>query len=49
MFVTALESYELIFGPYALNKYPGLRALQKKINSIPAIADWLARRPFTEF
>lgn len=32
-----------------LNNYPGLKKLQEKVNSIPTIATWRAKRPVTEF
>ncbi|XP_076483692.1 glutathione S-transferase-like [Bombus vancouverensis nearcticus] len=47
VFTAALENYEYMFGASALDKYPALRALKRRIHSIPAISDWLIRRPFT--
>ncbi|XP_033362940.1 hematopoietic prostaglandin D synthase-like [Bombus vosnesenskii] len=47
VFAAALENYEYMFGAPALDKYPALRALKKRIHRIPAISDWLIRRPFT--
>ncbi|KZC09850.1 Glutathione S-transferase [Dufourea novaeangliae] len=49
VFAVALENFENIFGRHALENYPGLRALKKRVHEIPAIADWLAKRPHTEF
>lgn len=49
VFAAALENFESIFTATALENYPGLRALKKRVHEIPAIADWLARRPHTEF
>ncbi|XP_050494601.1 hematopoietic prostaglandin D synthase-like [Bombus huntii] len=43
----ALENFEYIFGASALDKYPALRALKRRIHRIPAISDWLIRRPYT--
>ncbi|XP_033318545.1 glutathione S-transferase-like [Bombus bifarius] len=43
----ALENFEYMFGASALDKYPALRALKKRIHRIPAISDWLIRRPYT--
>nr|XP_033200362.1 hematopoietic prostaglandin D synthase-like [Bombus vancouverensis nearcticus] len=47
VFAAALENFEYMFGASALDKYPALRALKKRIHRIPAISDWLIRRPFT--
>nr|XP_034174007.1 glutathione S-transferase-like [Osmia lignaria]XP_034174008.1 glutathione S-transferase-like [Osmia lignaria] len=49
VFAVALENFENIFGTTALENYPGLRALKKRVHEIPAIVDWLAKRPNTEF
>ncbi|XP_017881708.1 glutathione S-transferase-like [Ceratina calcarata] len=49
VFAAALEDFETIFAATALENYPGLRALKKRVHEIPAIADWLVRRPHTEF
>ncbi|EZA51084.1 Glutathione S-transferase [Ooceraea biroi] len=49
VFTVALENFENIFGASALENYPALRALKKRVHEIPAIADWLARRPHSEF
>ncbi|XP_031842334.1 glutathione S-transferase [Nomia melanderi] len=49
VFAVALENFENIFGAHALENYPGLRALKKRVHGIPAIGDWLAKRPHTEF
>jgi hypothetical protein len=49
VFAVALENFENIFGATALENYPGLRALKKRVHEIPAIVDWLAKRPHTEF
>lgn len=43
-----LEFFESIFGATALDKYPSLRGLKKRVHEIPAIADWVSRRPHTE-
>ncbi|XP_033315873.1 glutathione S-transferase-like [Bombus bifarius] len=47
VFAAALENFEYMFGASALDKYPALQALKKRIHRIPAISDWLIRRPFT--
>ncbi|XP_033363122.1 hematopoietic prostaglandin D synthase-like [Bombus vosnesenskii] len=47
VFAAALENFEYMFGASALDKYPALRALKKRIHRIPAISDWLIRRPYT--
>lgn len=49
VFAVALENFENIFGATALENYPGLRALKKRVHEIPAIVGWLAKRPHTEF
>ncbi|XP_076629630.1 glutathione S-transferase [Colletes latitarsis] len=48
VFAVALENFENIFGSGALESYPGLRALKKRVHGIPAIAEWLTKRPQTE-
>ncbi|XP_050494952.1 hematopoietic prostaglandin D synthase-like [Bombus huntii] len=47
VFAETLENFEYIFGASALDKYPALRALKRRIHRIPAISDWLIRRPYT--
>ncbi|XP_076483777.1 glutathione S-transferase-like [Bombus vancouverensis nearcticus] len=47
VFAETLENFEYMFGPPVLDKYPALQALKKRIHTIPAISDWLVRRPFT--
>ncbi|XP_076659485.1 glutathione S-transferase-like isoform X2 [Halictus rubicundus] len=49
VFAVALENFENIFGRNALENYPALRALKKRVHEIPAITAWLAKRPHTEF
>lgn len=49
VFTVALENFENIFGATALENYPALRGLKKRVHEISAIADWLARRPHSEF
>ncbi|XP_066602080.1 glutathione S-transferase-like isoform X2 [Prorops nasuta] len=49
VFAVALENFEQIFGLTALESYPALRGLKKRVHEIPAIVDWLAKRPQTEF
>ncbi|XP_076239033.1 glutathione S-transferase-like [Calliopsis andreniformis] len=49
VFAVALENFENIFGVTALENYPGLRALKKRVHEIPVIVNWLAKRPHTEF
>lgn len=49
MFTVALENFENIFGATALENYPALRRLKERVHEIPAIADWLAKRPHSEF
>ncbi|XP_020280143.1 glutathione S-transferase-like [Pseudomyrmex gracilis] len=49
VFTVALENFENIFGAAALENYPALRGLKKRVHEIPAIAEWLARRPHSEF
>ncbi|XP_053980683.1 glutathione S-transferase-like [Hylaeus volcanicus] len=48
VFAVALENFENIFGSAALENYPGLRALKRRVHGIPAIAEWLTKRPQTE-
>ncbi|EHB14058.1 Glutathione-requiring prostaglandin D synthase [Heterocephalus glaber] len=38
----------LVFKPGLLNNCPRLQTLRKKVQAIPAIADWLQRRPQTK-
>ncbi|XP_070308253.1 hematopoietic prostaglandin D synthase isoform X1 [Odocoileus virginianus] len=38
----------LVFKPDLLDVYPRLVTLRKKVQSIPAIADWILRRPQTK-
>ncbi|OWK07089.1 hypothetical protein Celaphus_00018613 [Cervus elaphus hippelaphus] len=38
----------LVFKPDLLDIYPRLVTLRKKVQSIPAIADWVLRRPQTK-
>ncbi|XP_074104341.1 glutathione S-transferase-like [Cotesia typhae] len=45
----ALENFEQIFGVAALDNYPGLRGLKQRVHEIPAIVEWLAKRPLTDF
>ncbi|XP_050494455.1 glutathione S-transferase-like [Bombus huntii] len=47
VFAAALENFEYMFGASALDKYPALQALKKRIHRIPVISDWLIRRPYT--
>nr|XP_033200361.1 glutathione S-transferase-like [Bombus vancouverensis nearcticus] len=47
VFAAALENFEYMFGASALDKYPAFRALKRRIHRIPAISDWLIRRPYT--
>ncbi|XP_050494941.1 glutathione S-transferase-like [Bombus huntii] len=47
VFAETLENFEYMFGAPVLDKYPALQALKKRIHTIPAISDWLIRRPFT--
>lgn len=49
VFAVALENFENIFGTMALENYPGLRALKKRVHEIPSIVNWLSKRPHTEF
>lgn len=50
VFVVALENFESIFGTTALENYPALRQLKKRVHEIPEIAEWIAKRPpHTEF
>ncbi|XP_050494453.1 glutathione S-transferase-like [Bombus huntii] len=42
VFAAALENFEYMFGASALDKYPALQALKKRIHRIPAISDWLS-------
>jgi len=49
VFTVALENFENIFGATALESYPALRGLKKRVHEISAIADWLSRRPHSEF
>lgn len=49
VFTVALENFENIFGATALENYPALRGLKKRVHEISAIADWLSRRPHSEF
>lgn len=49
VFAVALENFENIFGVTALENYPALRALKKRVHEIPAIVEWLGKRPHTEF
>ncbi|KAF6130428.1 hematopoietic prostaglandin D synthase [Phyllostomus discolor] len=37
----------LVFRPDLLDVHPRLVALRKKVQAIPAIADWIQRRPLT--
>ena len=32
-----------------LNKYPKLKALVKRVESVPEVAAWIAKRPVTKF
>ena len=32
-----------------LDKYPKLRALEKRVESVPRVAAWIAKRPVTDF
>ena len=32
-----------------LDKYPKLKALEKRVESVPKVAAWIAKRPVTEF
>jgi len=32
-----------------IDNYPKLKALREKVSSLPKIADWLAKRPKTNF
>ncbi|XP_033316724.1 hematopoietic prostaglandin D synthase-like [Bombus bifarius] len=43
VFSAAVEDIEYMFG--ALDIYPALQALQKRIHRIPAISDWLGDHP----
>ncbi|XP_001603942.1 glutathione S-transferase isoform X2 [Nasonia vitripennis] len=47
VFAVALENFEQMFGPSALESYPALRRLKQRVHAIPAIAEWIARRPHT--
>ncbi|KAF7991294.1 hypothetical protein HCN44_002856 [Aphidius gifuensis] len=49
VFAVALENFEQIFGVNALDNYPGLRSLKKRVHEIPEIVLWLEKRPQTEF
>ncbi|XP_015590154.1 glutathione S-transferase [Cephus cinctus] len=49
LFAVALENFEQIFGSAALENYPALRGLKQRVHEIPAIAEWLGKRPQTEF
>lgn len=49
VFAVALENFEQLFGANALDNYPGLRGLKQRVHEIPAIVDWLAKRPQTDF
>ncbi|KAG7213588.1 hypothetical protein KM043_002842 [Ampulex compressa] len=49
VFAVGLENFENIFGSTALENYPALRELKKRVHEIPEIVEWLAKRPHTEF
>lgn len=49
VFAVALENFEQIFGPAALEGYPALRGLKQRVHELPEIAEWLTKRPQTEF
>ncbi|XP_043271486.1 glutathione S-transferase-like [Venturia canescens] len=49
VFAVALENFEQIFGTAPLESYPALRGLKQRVHEIPAIVEWLAKRPQTEF
>ncbi|XP_012276764.1 glutathione S-transferase [Orussus abietinus] len=49
VFAVALENFEQIFGPASLENYPALRGLKQRVHEIPAIVEWLGKRPQTEF
>ncbi|CAB0039887.1 unnamed protein product [Trichogramma brassicae] len=38
-----------MFGATALEKYPALRGLKQRVHALPAIAEWIAKRPHTSF
>jgi len=48
-FLVALGWYSMAGGGDPLAKYPKLAALQKKVEGIPKIAEWIAKRPKTDF
>ncbi|XP_058788916.1 glutathione S-transferase-like [Phymastichus coffea] len=47
VFAVALENFEQMFGSAALEHYPNLRGLKQRVHAIPAIAEWISRRPHT--
>ncbi|XP_014214032.1 glutathione S-transferase-like [Copidosoma floridanum] len=47
VFAVALENFEQMFGGGALESYPALRSLKQRVHGIPAIAEWIAKRPHT--
>lgn len=47
VFAATLENLEHMFGRADFDKYPALQTLKKRIHRIPAISDWLMRRPIT--
>jgi len=32
-----------------LDKYPKLKALRERVNSVPRVAAWIAERPVTDY
>ncbi|XP_025988454.2 glutathione S-transferase [Solenopsis invicta] len=48
VFAVALENFENIFGATALENYPALRGLKKRVHEISTIAKWLSQRPHSE-
>nr|UCR60996.1 glutathione-S-transferase [Aphelinus asychis] len=47
VFAVALENFEHMFGGGALESYPALRSLKQRVHGLPAIAEWISRRPHT--
>ncbi|XP_022915698.1 glutathione S-transferase-like [Onthophagus taurus] len=48
VFAVSLESFELIFGKASLERYPHLKALKDMVYALPAIAEWVNKRPYTD-
>ncbi|XP_060535714.1 glutathione S-transferase-like isoform X2 [Cylas formicarius] len=44
-FAVSLDYFEQVYGGDALRPYPALKGLKDKVHALPAIADWIAKRP----